>query len=164
MFRLYSKGCEYAIRGLMHLPTDVGSNVGVQEVSDRAQIPEPFTRKMFQALAKKGILTAISGPNGGYRLARDPHRISLLEIIEIIDGAESLNACVLGLPVCEDRNPCALHDAWSHAKRTLLPDLRGTSIADLSRSSEKDRMLRADRPLSRSKGRRRSRSSPPENP
>ena len=146
MFRLYSKGCEYAIRGLMHLPTRIDSNVGIQEISVRAQVPEHFTRKMFQILARKGILAAISGPNGGYRLVRKPEQVSLLEIIEIIDGVDPLSACVLGLPVCDDRSPCALHNAWSKAKKTLLPDLRGTSIADLFRASEQDRLMRVPKP------------------
>lgn len=146
MFRLYSKGCEYAIRGLMHLPKEQDSNVGVEEVSTRARIPKHFTRKMFQVLARKGILTAISGPNGGYRLARRPEQISLLEIIEIVDGADFLDACVLGLPVCDDRSPCALHNAWSKAKKSLLPDFRETSIADLLKSSANDLLVRARRP------------------
>lgn len=145
MFRLYSKGCEYAIRGLMHFPAELNSNVGIQEISDRAQVPEHFTRKMFQVLARNGILTAISGPNGGYRLARKPDQISLLEIMEIIDGTGPLNACVLGLPICDDGNPCALHDSWTKAKKTLLPDLRKRSIADLFKSSERDRVLRRRR-------------------
>lgn len=148
MFRLYSKGCEYAIRGLMHLHNEQDSIVGIEEISARAQIPEHFTRKMFQVLARNGILSATSGPNGGYRLARSPEKVSLLEIIEIIDGAESFDACVLGLPVCDDRSPCALHNAWSKAKKSLLPDFRGTSIADLFNSSAKDHLVRTGGPRS----------------
>jgi Rrf2 family protein len=145
MFRLYSKGCEYAIRGLMHFPHDINSNVGIDEISARARVPEHFTRKMFQVLAQKGVLTAVTGPNGGYRLARQPEQISLLEIIEVIDGIEPLNACVLGLPVCDDGSPCALHHAWSKAKKSLLPEFRRKSIADLFKSSKRDRVMRREK-------------------
>lgn len=142
MFRLYSKGCEYAIRGLMHFPADTDSYVRIEDISERADVPEHFTRKMFQVLAQKGILIAVPGPKGGYKLAREPLQISLLEIIELIDGVEPLGDCVLGLPVCSDRAPCALHHTWSDAKKILLPEFKRTSVADLLKSSERDRLIR----------------------
>ncbi len=142
MFRLYSKGCEYAIRGLMHFPNDMDSFVRIEDISARAHVPEHFTRKMFQVLVQKGILIAVPGPRGGYKLAREPLEISLLEIIELIDGVEPLGECVLGLPVCSDRAPCALHHAWSDAKKVLLPEFKHTSVADLFKSSERDRLMR----------------------
>jgi Rrf2 family protein len=130
----------------MHFPNNVDSNIGVEEISARARIPQHFTRKMFQVLARKGILAAVPGPRGGYRLARRPDQVSLLDIIEIIDGGDPLDACVLGLPVCDNRSPCALHDAWSKAKKSLLPDFRNTSISDLRKSQEKDRLIRTREP------------------
>lgn len=143
MIRLYSKGCEYAIRGLMHFPDDIDSNVTVQEISERANIPEHFTRKMFQVLAREGILTAITGPKGGYKLARRADQISLLNIIEVIDGVEALDACVLGFPVCDNKVPCALHDAWVKAKNTFAPDFRRKSLADLAKARKKDQLMRS---------------------
>lgn len=146
MFRLFSKGCEYALRGLMYFPTEPDIFVRVEQISKEAHIPEHFTRKMFQMLVQKEILIAVPGPNGGYKLARSPEKISLLEIIDIIDGVEAMNECVLGLSICDDQSPCAVHGIWSEAKKNLIPKFREESVADLLKSSKRDHLLRLKRP------------------
>lgn len=132
MFRLYSKGCEYTIRALMHLlPQQEDRYVGAKEICRRARIPEPFTRKMFQALVQKGLLRAVPGPRGGYQLACPPEKISVLRVIRAVEGEDAFDTCILGLPTCNNRNACPLHVTWSRAKRSLLPDLTATTLRDL---------------------------------
>lgn len=132
MFRLYSKGCEYALRALLHLsPSDGYSNVAVKTACRRAGIPESFTRKIFQALVKANFLKAVRGPGGGYALTRSPKRITLRSVIEAVDGETTFRRCVLGLPVCHDQYVCPLHPTWVNVKRRLLSELEATTLQDL---------------------------------
>ncbi|MCH7649769.1 MAG: Rrf2 family transcriptional regulator [Nitrospinae bacterium] len=90
MFRLYSKGCEYAIRALVHAaPKKKGERFKAKAICEKAGIPESFTRKVFRLLVHAGFLEALRGPGGGYALLEDPERISLLEIIKAVDGADT---------------------------------------------------------------------------
>lgn len=145
MLRLYSKGCEYALRGLMHCAGDAGAIHGFQAICRRARIPEHFTRKMFQKLTQKRILRSIPGPNGGFRLAVSPERINLRQVIEAIDGQDAFEGCVLGLAECLSERACALHETWMMAKSVLVPQLESKTLADLMRMGSLDRLLRRGR-------------------
>lgn len=132
MLRLYSKGCEYAIRALVNIAAQGPQGyVAIQDICRRAHLPEPSTRKTLQLLAQKGFLRSVPGPNGGYRLSKQPDQINILEIIQIIDGAGTLEGCVLGLPVCRDKAPCALHETWKNARQVLLPALRRLTLENI---------------------------------
>lgn len=132
MLRLYSKGCEYTIRGLMYcVPRRNRRHITIKDVCRKAGIPEAFTRKMFQSLVKKGIVHAVPGPRGGYRLGRPAGKISILDIILAVDGEAAMDTCLMGLLRCSDRNACALHTTWKKAKRNLLPALRAKTLSDL---------------------------------
>ena len=137
MFRLYSKGCEYAIRALMCVaPDDSTERFQAKNVCQKAGIPESFTRKVFQALVNGGFLEAARGPGGGYSLTQEPSEISLLEIIEAVDGVETFDACIMGLPECDSSKPCPLHDTWSKAKEGLIGRLRSQTLADLVKAAQ----------------------------
>ena len=145
MLKLYSKGCEYALRGLMHCAGNEGAVHGFKAVCRKARTPEHFTRKMFQKLAQKGMLQSIPGPHGGFRLADSPERINLRQVIEAIDGKDALEGCVLGLSACLAKHPCALHEAWTSAKTILILQLENKTLADLMRMGNLDRLLRGGR-------------------
>lgn len=132
MFRIYSKACEYAFRALMLLPQQ-GDTTRFQakEVCERAGIPEPFTRKVFQALVQAGILSAVRGPGGGYELTRPPEAISMLDVIKAVDGDDVYDLCAMGLPNCGRHNPCPLHGVWASFKSQLLAQLAGKNLQDL---------------------------------
>lgn len=139
MLRLYSKGCEYALRGLMHCAEDGGPASGFQSLCRKARIPEHFSRKMFQKLTQKGLLRSVPGPNGGFRLARSPREISLRQIIEAIDGHSAFDACVMGNASCKSGRSCALHTTWSAAKKQFLPQLESQTLSDLIKKGLKIR-------------------------
>lgn len=135
MFRLYSKGCEYAIRALMHVaPTNGTKRFQAKTVCEKAGIPEPFTRKVFQSLVSGGFLEAARGPGGGYQLTEDPGRITILEIIKAVDGEGVFDGCIMGLPECNELHPCPLHEIRSVTKHHLLSQLESTSLQDLIES------------------------------
>lgn len=147
MFRLYSKGCEYAIRALLCVvPKGEVRRFQAAEICRRVGIPEPYTRKVFQALVRGGFLRASRGPGGGYELTRDPGAITLLEVIRAVDGEETFDHCVMGLPQCGSEHPCPLHPVWSGAKEQLLEQLAQQTLEDLSDMRHCDGRARESKP------------------
>lgn len=86
MFRL-SRGVEYAIRGLIYFASQPQDRViPLSEISEAENIPKSFLVKLFQILLKQRIVKSVRGLDGGFMLGKSPHEISLLEVIEGIDG------------------------------------------------------------------------------
>ncbi len=138
MFKLYSKGCQYALRALVLFVAQPGAGrFRAAEVCKALDVPEPFTRKVFQQLANAGFLEAHRGPNGGYALVRDPKEITLLQVIQAVEGPDTFNHCVMGFEECSGANPCPLHNVWLASKQDLLENLSTTTLHDLSASLRK---------------------------
>lgn len=132
MFRLYSKGCEYALRALLQFaPAKGNERFQAEAICREAGIPESFARKVFQSLAHGGFLKAFRGPGGGYALTEHPSRITLLRVIEAVDGANTFDSCVMGLPQCGREKACPLHNVWFGAKQPLIAQLSKTTLQDL---------------------------------
>jgi Rrf2 family protein len=103
-------------------------------------VPTAYLAKHLQALSRAGILDAVPGPGGGYRLARDPAEISMLDVVEAIDGTESAFRCSeirrrgpSALPAREYRDPCSIHVVMNRADDAWRAEVRSVSVADLVR-------------------------------
>lgn len=136
MFKLYSKGCEYALRALTYAATQTEKKrFQIKEVCKKTGIPESFTRKVFQALTQGGFLQAVRGPGGGYELTRSAADITLLDVIKAVEGDDTFDHCVLGFPVCDAKCPCPLHETWRRARGQLLAQLERRTLQDLADST-----------------------------
>ncbi len=136
MLHLCSKGCEYVIRALSEIPVKESRNgFSVKTVCRRAGVPESFTRKAFQTLVRFRLLSAQTGPGGGYRFRKDPKKISILKIIRAVDGKDVFEKCVVKDFKCNPRSHCSLHPLWSKTKNSIIKDLDGSSVAKLMRVS-----------------------------
>lgn len=101
-------------------------------------VPAAYLAKHLQAMSRAGLLESVQGPGGGYRLARPASEISMLEIVEAIDGHESAFQCSeirrrgpAARPAREYRVPCAIHVVMNDADEAWRNELRKVSIADL---------------------------------
>lgn len=146
MFKLYSKGCQHALWALSyaHLERE-GARFQPKDVCKRTGIPEPFTRKILQALVQGGFLNAHRGPGGGYSLARNAESISLLDVIKAVDGDHAFDQCVMGLPQCSGASPCPIHGLWATTKTKLLQDLERKSLAEIAATTLKSQSPRVAR-------------------
>lgn len=135
MFKLYSKGCEYALRALTAIPSDAYDKpFAAKDLCRKAGVPEASTRKVFQKLVREGILSAVTGPGGGYKLSRDPSDISLLSIVGAVEGDDVFKKCVLGFATCSDRKPCPVHSSWKKVRTGMIREMENKSLAQLMRS------------------------------
>src|SRR4051795_11287646 len=101
-------------------------------------VPAAYLAKHLQALSRAGILVSGHGPRGGYRLARPAREISVLDVVEAIDGDEPAFRCTeirrrgpSALPAREYRNPCGIHRVFTRADDAWRTELAATTIADL---------------------------------
>ncbi|PLX13587.1 MAG: transcriptional regulator [Marinilabiliales bacterium] len=115
---MLSSTCKYAIRGIIYiaLHNESEKKIGIKEVSNELNIPTPFLGKILQILAKNKLLNSTKGPNGGFSLAKPASEINLLKIIEIIDGLDLFDECLIGLSTCSsnehDDVQCPIHKKY----------------------------------------------------
>lgn len=94
-------------------------------------IPFQFISKVMQILSEKKLVISRRGTSGGIMLAREAGEISLLDIIEAIDGLSLFQECILGLPGCGHATPCPLHEEWATEREKLREYFKSTSLADV---------------------------------
>jgi Rrf2 family protein len=132
---IFSSATEYAIRGLSELAARAGEKTMLlDELVAGTSLPRDFVAKIFQKLVRAELLKSAKGRGGGFSLARPMHQITLIEIVEAIEGPQLLDACVVGLERCNDHMPCAQHDLYKPIRQRLKDYLRTTTLADLSAS------------------------------
>ncbi len=135
---LFSRGCEYALRGLMEMASHPEKTFWtVQELAELSETPAPFLAKTFQTLVKHGILTSTKGRGGGFSFARPLEKISLLEVVSIIDGPTLTEECALGLDECSERNPCSIHSQWRDIREQIVSALSEQSLLEFARKSKR---------------------------
>lgn len=132
MFRLYSKGCAHALKALSAIPAaEAQKTFTASRLCRKAGVPESFTRKTLQLLSQAGYLRTVTGPKGGYSFKVPPKKISLLKLIEVIEGKDNFQECILGLAACNDRQSCSLHKSWTQMRAQLKKSLKGKTLEDL---------------------------------
>ena len=147
MLRL-TKKADYSLIALKHLALrqqQTGQAVSAKEVADRCGIPSPILSKLLGKLGKSGFLLSEYGTNGGYRLAKDPRFISVLEVIRAIDGPIVLADCFTGDAYCGHSGRCTVKRPLRKIHEGILRLLQGVSIQDMLQDNEEEA---AHRPLS----------------
>jgi Rrf2 family iron-sulfur cluster assembly transcriptional regulator len=130
---IFSRQCEYALQAVLYLALQPeGKKCSIKELSKRLKLPYHFLAKILQQLSRKGLLTSLKGPTGGFGLAIPAEHITLFHIVEAIDGPSLFNNCVLGLPECGGKHPCPVHDRWGELREQIYAMLVRKSIAQLA--------------------------------
>ena len=131
-----TRAADYAVRVMVHLAgLPSGSSVARPELTRATNTPDSFLAKVLQQLVQAGMITSRRGSGGGFRLAIAPDTVSLLDVIEAIEGPTQLNACLEPGPSCERKSWCAAHVIWVEAQAALQRVLRSASIAELAERS-----------------------------
>lgn len=127
---------EYAVLGLMCLARrPAASVVMIDEVSREEHIPKSFAAKIFQSLVKAGLVKSIRGSGGGFELLKAPNCITVLEVIEAIEGRISMQRCLSpDEPKCEHHGGCALCGLFEQAQDRVKDVFSQTTLADLMKT------------------------------
>jgi Rrf2 family protein len=128
---LFSRACEYAVRALFEMARrPERESWTIQELANRTDTPAPFLAKTFQSLVKGEILISTKGRRGGFAFARPPQKITLMEIVELIDGPALAQNCALGLPTCSSDNPCPFHVQWKGIRDSIASALQQQTLTN----------------------------------
>lgn len=140
---MISNTCKYAIRAVIYLAVNSKDDekIGIKKISEDLDLPGPFLGKIMQTLAKNKLLNSIKGPHGGFSLAKDPKDISLYDIVEVIDGTDVFNECLIGVKICEN-NPeyetlCPFYKKSHAVRHQLVKVFREQSIGDFAEGINK---------------------------
>ncbi|MCF7809041.1 MAG: Rrf2 family transcriptional regulator [Candidatus Marinimicrobia bacterium] len=129
---LFSRKCEYALQGLLYLAKHRDSGpISADLIAGELGMSREFISKTLQSLVKEGVVISQRGKAGGFSLQKAPEKISLLDIVLIIDGDEVFQGCVLGLPACGSEEPCPVHDTWGPLREQTREMLATTSLASI---------------------------------
>ena len=116
------------LAALAEAPGQVHSAAGLAE---RAGLELPTVAKLLKPLAHAGLVAGFRGSNGGYRLARPAESISLIEIVEAIEGPVGMTECSGEHSSCELESHCGVRGNWRHINDVVADALRGISLAQM---------------------------------
>jgi Rrf2 family protein len=137
---IYSRSAEYAIRAFVHLAAvDHGKYAMVKNIAEQADIPSHFLAKILQQLARKGFLRSSKGPTGGFALRMPADEITMLQIVDAVDGLSDFHRCPAGMAECNDQMPCGMHDSWKGLRGRIIEYLEQTTIAALAEALDQKR-------------------------
>jgi Rrf2 family transcriptional regulator, iron-sulfur cluster assembly transcription factor len=127
---------EYAVIGLLYLAKQPADRmVMIDEIGEIEGIPKSFLSKIFQPLARAGLVRSNRGAGGGFSLAKSPKDITLLQIFQCVEGAFALQKCVSDDPECvvskTRLSTCTLCAVFGEAQNRVNEVFARTSLADL---------------------------------
>lgn len=132
MLHLTRKG-DYAIRGMVYLAGRRERELSLlADIAASVAVPKALLAKILQQFAKVGLVISARGAGGGFALGRPAAKISLLEIIEAVEGPIRLNRCLLGRGVCDRETICTVHPVWQEVQETMRSVLAKVSLKQLA--------------------------------
>ena len=144
---MLSNSCRYGIRAVIYLASQPVpyKKIGIKQISKDLNLPTPFLGKILQLLAKQKILSSTKGPNGGFSLLKDPQKITLLDIVNTIDGSDIFTNCIMHNGSCESvekiKNRCPLHDDYDKIRINLITLFSSRTIYDLVKKANNKELI-----------------------
>lgn len=129
--RVSTKG-RYGLRILLDVALNEAQGpVVLKDIAQRQAISQKYLWQVIHPLKSAGIVNSVRGAHGGYVLARKPEDITLLEIVETLEGASSLVECVMKPSHCERSDVCVARSAWVEVEQSMRDAMKAITIRDL---------------------------------
>ncbi len=131
-----TKKSKYALLGLAYLVSrERGTSVPLTEIAEAQALPATFLAKIFQDLARHGVLQADRGRGSGYMLRRFPADVRVREVVEAVEGPMALKRCLLWSNDCGESEPCPLHYRLEQFHAQLDDVLNELTLAEYAHTS-----------------------------
>jgi Rrf2 family protein len=128
-----TRQADYAVRAMVYLAQlQSDEHAATGRIAKEKSIPPSFLAKIVSQLSVAGLLQTSRGANGGVRLAKPANEISLLDVIEAIDGPIILNDCVAETTSCTYDDSCPLKPVWCDAQKMLVDHLSKANFAQFA--------------------------------
>ena len=130
-----TRQADYAIRAVMYISKlSPNERAATSQIAQEQHIPPSFLAKIISQLSIAGLLQTSRGARGGVTLAKSPEEITLLDVVEAIDGPILLNDCVGEHSTCSFGSSCAMKPVWCDAQHELVNRLGTTNFAELAKN------------------------------
>jgi Rrf2 family protein len=124
---------DYAIRGIVYLAGKPIDKVYLlSDIAAAVDVPPTFLAKIFQQFSKMGLVKSFRGTGGGFMLGRPAENITLLEVVEAVEGPIIPNRCVAAPSDCERSTICTVHPVWIQVQEEIRKVLKGVTLKDLA--------------------------------
>lgn len=154
---LFSRASEYGIRATLYLATCPEQGpVLVRTIAEALHIPVASLAKVVQNLTRQRLLVSQKGPGGGVMLARSAEKLTLLQVVEAVEGQNLSRECILGIAGCSEATVhCPLHEQWGAIRERVLKMLGEESVAQFAdQLSDRDYVLARNRSEDAGEGKR----------
>lgn len=126
-----TKKTDLAFQALEAIAAADGERVSGSALAERLDVSAQYLPHVMAPLTRVGWVSSVSGPHGGYVLAVELGDISLLDLIEAVEGPVDETRCLHLGPIHESGSSCALHAPWTRARHALLHELEETHLGEL---------------------------------
>lgn len=132
---MLNNASKYAIKSMLYLVlhTNKSTKLGVKQLADILNVPEPFLAKILQQLARNKLLSSTKGPHGGFYITEENAQNNICKVIENIEGHPMFNKCFMGLEKCDESNPCPVHNSVVDFKEKLLKKFNDMTLAEFAK-------------------------------
>jgi Rrf2 family protein len=135
-----TRAADYAVRVMVHLAgLPQGTRVSRTELSAAAECPEQFLSKVLQNLTRAGLVISHRGNTGGFELEERHRTVTLLQVVEAVEGPIRLNLCLVSDHLCNRQRWCPAHSVWAEAQQAMLAVLSSATIGDLAKTAQQQR-------------------------
>ncbi len=125
---------DYGIRSVLYLARQPFKKISfVNEISEEYKIPRSFLAKILQKLVKAKVVRSYRGVKGGFSLAKQARDISVLNVLEAIEGKLALNICLLDKKLCNFSRHCPVSAVWATAQSKVVEVLNKSNFEDMAR-------------------------------
>ena len=127
-----TRQADYALRAMLYLARLAPQErAPTSKIAVSQQIPSSFLAKIISQLSIAGLIHTSRGAGGGVSLARKPDEISLLDVVEAIDGPISLNECTRDPSICTFGESCPIHEVWCETQKEMVRKLQAATFDKL---------------------------------
>ncbi|MGB2863861.1 MAG: Rrf2 family transcriptional regulator [Sedimentisphaerales bacterium] len=128
------RNTDYAARLMVHLAKHYGNGpISTRAAAAEEEVPYQLACKLMQKLNNAKLVTSCMGPKGGFVLGTEPSKISLLEVVEAIQGPISINRCVLSEDACSRQTICAVREKLVDIQENMTRGLAAITLNELAR-------------------------------
>lgn len=149
---MFSTSCHYGLQAMIYiaLHSTNDKNVDLGQIAEKQEIPKHFLSKILQMLVKRGLLNSMKGPTGGFSLKRPADEITLIEVIDAIDGLDVFTQCGIGFKRCDDDHPCPIHNEYKQVRNNIRELFETKTLLELSEDIKRgDSIVSLGKPISK---------------
>ena len=128
--KLSTRG-KYAVYAMQYLAAHAGEGPQSLQSISAVGVPKQDLEQILGNLRRAGLVTTVRGAQGGYQLARDPHEMSMRDIIDAAEGPIELSECAGAEPACHRSGTCAVRRVWQRVTDSINNELDKIRLSDM---------------------------------